>query len=117
MGVKVGRKIPSFPILSTPVRANHLKEISWLSDAISWVWADIEVKSGVAIKEDLNLPHIISNHEVVFNSLYYQDLDSLSSLFVGRSAGFKKLTFTVNQNSKEIEGSFEFQVIGVKERL
>ena len=116
-GVKVGRKIPSYPILNPPVRANHSKEISWLSDAIEWVWRDVEVKSGVAIKEELNVPHIISNHEVVFSSLFYQDLDSLSSLFVGRSAGFKKLTFTVNHDSNEIEGSFEFQVIGVKERL
>jgi len=113
-GFNIARNVQVFPILNEPVRANYNKEMVWLGKAISWVWPEVDIKNSEPVKNDANQKHIESLSTVAFNKFYIEDFDSLSSIFVGRSAGFDTFEIEEISDRKAYKGFLNYKIYGVR---
>jgi len=113
-GFTIARNVHVFPIFNVPVRANYNKEMVWLGNAINWVWPETKIINAEPIKVDANQKHIESTSTVKFNKFYIEDFDSLSSLFVGRSAGFDAFEIEEIPDRKAYKGFLNYKIYGVR---
>jgi hypothetical protein len=114
-GLTAVRVTPKFPILKIAVRANSFAETAWIESALRYAWSDHigEIKSKAAVKTKKGRNFTVHEYSIPFEGLYLEDFESMSSLFVGRSASFEALDFTVNEENKSYSGVFKFKIIGV----
>lgn len=114
-GLKLVRITPTFPVFNTAVRANTYAEEAWIESAVRFAWAEHigEIKAKAPVKDRKTDKFISYEYTIPFKGLYLEDLDSLSSLFVGRSASFEELEFTVSPDDKAYSGQLKIQIIGV----
>jgi hypothetical protein len=114
-GLTAVRVTPKFPIFHTPVRANTFAEAAWIESALRYAWPDhigeFKVKAAVKTKKGSN--YTAQDYSFAFEGFFLEDLESMSSLFVGRSASFEEINFTVDLEQKSYSGVFKFKIIGV----
>jgi hypothetical protein len=114
-GVTLVRVTPTFPIFHTAVRANTFAEIAWIESALHYAWPDLigEVKTKSAVKTAKGNNFTENEYTFPFDGFFLEDLESMSSLFVGRSASFEELNFTVDKDNRSYSGSLKIKIIGV----
>jgi hypothetical protein len=114
-GITLVRVTPKFPVFRTAVRANTFAEEAWIESALNYAWPDNigEIKSKPPVKNTKSGNYTIYEYNIPFSGLFLEDFESMSSLFVGRSASFEELTFTVDQDDSSYSGEFKIKIIGV----
>ena len=113
-GVKLLRQVDSYPVLHKSVRANIQAESVWLKEAIEWVWADrVEISYAEPVKSNKKHNFVESASTVSFEGFFLEDLDSLSSIYTGRSVSFNEIVITANEDGNMFSGEFKSTIIGV----
>jgi hypothetical protein len=114
-GLSLYRVTPKFPVFKKAVRANTYGEEAWIESALLYAWPDHigELKAKAPVKNKKGGKYTAYEYSIPFNELYLEDLENMSSLFVGRSASFEELNFTVDEENKSYSGELKIKIIGV----
>lgn len=114
-GLSLYRVTPTFPVFKTAVRANTYAEEAWIESALLYAWPDHigELKAKPPVKNKKGGKYTAYEYSIPFNEFYLEDLENMSSLFVGRSASFEELNFTVDDKDKSYSGELKIKIIGV----